>query len=99
MAIDPDRSGVIIGAELDPGDIRKEDAGSAWIRLDDDVSKLLRRLKPRLRRHCRVKHLSLRLGHPADLTRSDLDILVLNRGNDVARHELQALQLGRIEPD
>ena len=45
------------------------------------------------------EHLPLGLGHPADLARGDLDILVLDRGDDVARHQLEALQLVRIEPD
>ena len=36
--------------------------------------------------------------HSADLARSNVDILVLDCSDDVARHELEALQLVRIDP-
>ena len=99
MAVDADRRGIIFRAKLDPRDVRQQHARTRRVRLDDDVAELLGRLQPRLCRHRRIEHLSLRLRHSADLARGDVDILVLDRGDDVARHQLEARQLVRVEPD
>ena len=85
MAVHPGDGGIILGAELHPGDVAKEDARARRVLLDDDVAELIGRLQPRLRGHDCVEHLRVGLRDSADLARRDLGILRLDRGGDVAR--------------
>ncbi len=99
MAVDPNCRGIILRSKLHPSDVRQEHSGAGRIRFYDDVAELIGSLQPRLGRHGGIEHLALRLRHSADFAGRDVDILVLNGGNDVAGHQLEARQLGGIEPD
>ena len=52
-----------------------------------------------MRGYRRVELLTFRLRHSADFAGRDLDVLGLDRADDVAWHQLVALKLIRIDPD
>ena len=84
MAVDPAEDLVILGAELDPGDVREVDDRAVGLGLEDDVAELLGRRQPRLGGDGGVEHLLGRHRLGADLARRDLGILRLDRRDDVA---------------
>ena len=99
MAVGAYSCRIIVGAELDAGDIADQHASAGGIGLHDDIAKLLGSLKARLGGNRRVEHLAVRLRKPADFTRGHFGILVLDRGDHVAGNQPEARQLVRIEPD
>ena len=96
---------VDLAAELDPGhvlDPGQARAGADFLALrglDDDLAELLGRGEPAEGGHGVLEALVYRRRGRADLAGGDLDVLLLDRREDVERRQVPGLELLRVDPD
>ena len=99
LAVIAAERGVAFAAKLHTGHVLHADERAVGVGAQDDVAELLRGLQALLHRNGEV-HLLARHGRgAAELTGGNLRVLCVDRVDHVARHQLVALQLVRIEPD
>ena len=98
-AVQPVDETVAFGAHLHARHIAKPDDRTVGLRLEHNGGELFGCLQSRLRRDDRIERLAgdRRLG--ADLARGNLDILGEHGIAHVRRHQLEVVELERIEPD
>ena len=90
---------IVFRADLHAGHIAQVHHRAVAIRAQNNILKLLRTFKPRLRRHRGVQILSLKRRQRANFTAGNLRILRFNGGLHVRGHQTVAGQLERIKPD
>ena len=99
MRVDAAARVVVFRTQLNPGDIPQLDHGAIVGGLEDDVGELLGRLEARLCGDGRVQHLRVGLRLPTEFAGGDFGVLRLDRGRHVARDQLVARELARVQPD
>ena len=88
-----------LGAEFDPADVAHTRDVTAIAGLDDHVLELAGVVQPPADVQRILERLPFRSRRRADLPGGDLLALLLDRRDDVLRHQVARLQLVRIEPD
>ena len=99
LVVEREHLAVGLRAEFDPADIAHPRDVAAAAGLDDHVLELAGVVEPAADVQRVLERLSCGRRRRADLARGDLLALLLDRGNDVLRHQPAHLQLVRIEPD
>ena len=113
FAVEPATDVLVAGAQLDAGHVAQvgdraglagTDRGFTGLALvasglEDDILELLRRFEPAERGHRVLERLALGHGGLADLARRHLDVLFLQRLDDVGGRQPARRQLFRVDPD
>ena len=99
MAVVAGHGVVVLAAQFHAGHVLQVHHGTVGGRFQQDGAELLRRLQSALRRHGGVQLLALDGRRAAQFTGRHFRILRLHGRDHVRRGQVEALQLGRIEPD
>ncbi len=99
VAVEAKLAAVVFGAQLRMSDIHQANQRAIAARLQDDVVELRRLGEPPDRAHADLVHLGGRRGLGADLAGGDLDVLLLQGGDDIGRGQPARRQPVRIEPE
>ena len=90
LVVEQRAEGIFAGAELDAGDVAQARDGAVGRGADDDVAEFLRRGQPALRVDGNLVIDAGRVGRGADDARRDVDVLVADGVDDIARRRGRA---------
>jgi hypothetical protein len=91
--------GVVLAAQFDPGDVAQTYLGAVRLHLEQNLAELVRSLQAGLADDGGVELVARCCRQAAELAGGNLHVLRLNGAAHVHRGQLEAVELGRVEPD